>query len=198
MITKDLQPFSIVEDVAFREFTHYLEPRYVFPSRKTFRDQVLPAQYAKIRETLKFYLSGVNHFSITSDAWTSRETTSYITHTVHLINKDFDMKAFQLGTYEVSESHTAAILSSHLLPTCQKWGIIPTRNLVLQLQMLKKMETISRFLIMITSLTLTALRRLMFQLLLTNSSLLTTLQTSLLLCVNRDCPTYGVLHTPST
>lgn len=125
MITKDIQPFSLVEDRGFRALTTYLEPRYVIPSRKTFRDQILPGKYAQVRQKLLNLLSRFTFFSITTDGWTSREATSYLTYTVHLIDKEFTMHSFQLGTYEVTESHTASTLANHLLSTCKKWGIIP-------------------------------------------------------------------------
>lgn len=34
MVIKDSQPFSIVEDVGFKELIHVLDPSYVLPSRQ--------------------------------------------------------------------------------------------------------------------------------------------------------------------
>lgn len=34
MIVKDTQPFSIVEDVGFRDFVQKLDPSYVLPTRR--------------------------------------------------------------------------------------------------------------------------------------------------------------------
>lgn len=34
LVIKDSQPFSVVEDVGFRELIHLLDPNYVLPTRK--------------------------------------------------------------------------------------------------------------------------------------------------------------------
>jgi hypothetical protein len=34
MVIKDSQPFSVVDDVGFRELVHVLDPSYVLPTRK--------------------------------------------------------------------------------------------------------------------------------------------------------------------
>lgn len=126
MIVDDSQPFSMVEDEGFVKYTKYLEPRYVLPTRGTLRNVLLPSRYEKVKQLLLDFIKPYNSFSITiTDGWTSRNTTSYVTYTLHMIDEQFLMHAYQLGTYELSESHTANVLCSHLIGTCQKWGIIP-------------------------------------------------------------------------
>ena len=34
MVVKDSQPFSIVEDVGFKELIHALDPTYILPTRQ--------------------------------------------------------------------------------------------------------------------------------------------------------------------
>jgi len=45
MLSKDFQPFSIVEDVGFKNFIKLLDPRYDLPSRRTLTDVLLNRQY---------------------------------------------------------------------------------------------------------------------------------------------------------
>lgn len=52
MIYKDLQPFSIVEDDGFRDLMRTAEPRYVIPSRKSFRYSIIPALYNQVKTEL--------------------------------------------------------------------------------------------------------------------------------------------------
>ena len=52
MITYDLQPFSVVNDKGFRDYSRCLEPRYVLPSTKTLRNKLLPERYIKAMSTL--------------------------------------------------------------------------------------------------------------------------------------------------
>ena len=48
VISKDFQPFSIIEDKGFREFAKALEPRYCLPSRKTIIYKLLPERYGEV------------------------------------------------------------------------------------------------------------------------------------------------------
>lgn len=48
MMAIDLQPISIVEDVAFQRLVKMLEPRYVMPKRKHFSQEVIPAMYNEV------------------------------------------------------------------------------------------------------------------------------------------------------
>ena len=49
MFTKDLQPFSMVEDTGFRAYTKALHPWYVPPSRKTILKITMPSLYEKTK-----------------------------------------------------------------------------------------------------------------------------------------------------
>ena len=46
-ISKDLQPYSVVENEGFQNLLSILEPRYVIPSRKYFTDTAIPNSTAK-------------------------------------------------------------------------------------------------------------------------------------------------------
>ena len=49
MIAIDLHPFSIVEDVGFRQLVTALEPRYSLPSRGYLSEVVIPEIHAKVK-----------------------------------------------------------------------------------------------------------------------------------------------------
>lgn len=49
MIAKDFQPFSIVEDIGFREHTKALNPSYVLPSRPTISQHIIPQLFKKAK-----------------------------------------------------------------------------------------------------------------------------------------------------
>ena len=126
MITLDLQPLSIVvEDVGFRGLMGAAESRYVIPSRVTFRKKLIPAAYKDAAEKLKIRLqeqcADVSTVCITTDAWTSITLTSYVTYTLHLINQDFQMENYVLGTYQFRDEHTAANLRSHIFKIVSRW-----------------------------------------------------------------------------
>lgn len=53
LMTVDLQPFSIVEDSAFQDFTRVLDCRYKLPSRTYVREVLLEKYYQKTFEEVK-------------------------------------------------------------------------------------------------------------------------------------------------
>ena len=132
MITKDLQPLSFIEDKGFRDLMHHLEPRYTLPSRKTFREVILPRKFQNTRAELLIKLgthrsnqsSTACAYSLTTDAWASRYASSYLTYTVHLLDEDFKFQAYVLGTYKVSESHTSDMLKNHIIRILKEWNLV--------------------------------------------------------------------------
>ena len=128
MLVIDLQPLSVVTDKGFRELLNFTEPRYTIPSRKTFRNKILPLAYQEASCRLKDVIKQSELYSITTDGWTSRSLTSYITYTLHVVNMNFSMLSFVIGTYRFSEQHTALHLKMHLVKTLKEWDIIPSAN----------------------------------------------------------------------
>lgn len=79
MIVYDFQPFSIVNDVGFRQYTHALNPNYEIPDRKTLSGNLLPKIYQKKLEEIKTFVQiHAKSVCITVDAWTSRNLDSYM------------------------------------------------------------------------------------------------------------------------
>ena len=134
MIFLDLQPLSVVEDSGFIELMREADPRYEIPSRNTFRNSIIPTFYLECSQHLKSIINsyrecfGYNSlYSITTDAWTSSNNTSFVTYTIHLV-KDFELESYTLSTVELSERHTANNLQAHLLCTLQEWDIFMDFN----------------------------------------------------------------------
>jgi hypothetical protein len=50
-------------------------------------------------------LAKVNHISITTDAWTSQATTSFLTVTAHTLDEDWNMVSRVLQTREFKQPH---------------------------------------------------------------------------------------------
>lgn len=80
-MAKDLQSYSVVENVGCRNMIHNLEPRYVIPSRKPFAEVVVPLLYNEVVIEVKESLRGAKRVALTCDGWTSRATESYFTVT---------------------------------------------------------------------------------------------------------------------
>lgn len=141
MIYLDFQPYSVVEDEGFRETMKEAEPRYVIPTRKTFRYNIIPNLYnkaaIKLKQKIKAYQQKFGEhtlYSVTTDGWTSNNTASYIAYTLHITECSDSESAtppgtgicigsYILGTLELTERHTIHNLKAHILHTLEKWGL---------------------------------------------------------------------------
>lgn len=124
MIVKDQQPISLLEDKGFVDLIKYLAPRYNVVSRRHMTETVIPKLYSYVKKAIKGMIKecrGVAGIAFTTDGWTSRSNTSYLTLTVHLIDQSWNLKAFVLTTEEVRESHTADNLAQILSSTIKSW-----------------------------------------------------------------------------
>ena len=66
---------------------------------------------------------GVEYYALTTDAWTSRATESYVTHTVHYINKMWNLCSHFLETAELQEEHSAINLADKLTEILSRWNL---------------------------------------------------------------------------
>lgn len=122
MIAQDFQPFSIVEDTGFRRFTKELNPNYVLPSRKTLSNTIIPDMYRKTHKKIKERVDRAEAVCLTTDCWTSRTTTAFMSVTCHFID-DFKMVSVLLECFEMGERHTAVNLADQLLRVAREWNI---------------------------------------------------------------------------
>ncbi|KAL7286628.1 hypothetical protein TKK_0019126 [Trichogramma kaykai] len=101
MMSRDLQPSSIVEDDGFKNLIQTLEPRYELPARTTFSRNVLPKiakeQEVFLRTKLELGLRDLRTLSFTMDGWTSRATDGYMSLTMHYLDKNFCLQNICFG-----------------------------------------------------------------------------------------------------
>lgn len=94
LISKEFQPFSLVENVEFKKFLYLLNPGYQLPSRKTVSKSILPKLYENTREKVRNNLLKAKYISFTTDGWTSINNDSFIAVTVHFIDPEECFKNF--------------------------------------------------------------------------------------------------------
>jgi len=75
------------------------------------------------KEKVKADLADASAICITTDGWTSKTNTSYITITAHFINSDVQYRSVCLGCEEFNERHTANNLSSCLRSKVEEWQL---------------------------------------------------------------------------
>ncbi len=125
-ISKDMRPFSVVDNVGFRELVRVLEPRYHMPSRPHFSQEVVPALYCEAKTKVLDGLKKAENVAITTDGWTLRACQSYITVTAHVITTEWEMKSFVLQTRPLFESHTGTNITEVLKAAIQEWELEKT------------------------------------------------------------------------
>ena len=118
-----------MEDTGFKHLMTKAEPRYVLPSRATFRNKLIPNPYEDVKGMLKtaireHFLSEGGLVSITTDVGTARTVRSYVTYTIHLINSEFEMKSYNLGTFHFTKDHTADNLRRQIYEILTDAGLL--------------------------------------------------------------------------
>eukprot|EP00644_Phytophthora_capsici_P002978 jgi/Phyca11/102729/e_gw1.7.1037.1 len=104
-IARHFRPIKIVEDAGFIVFIRYITEdicriKISLPERTKIAQQIvaLAVEYRKlVRQAIA---KGCCYFSMTCDIWTSRNTKSYISLTIHYVDNDF---CPQNWTLEVKE-----------------------------------------------------------------------------------------------
>ncbi|XP_076135696.1 E3 SUMO-protein ligase ZBED1-like [Alosa pseudoharengus] len=122
-IALDLRPYSVVENDGFCDLVNELEPRYKIPRRQHFSEKRIPKLYIKTKDDLKERLLRAERVAITTDAWTSCATDSYVTITVHYVTSDWELESHVLQTRVFNESHTGKNIGALLKEACVEWNI---------------------------------------------------------------------------
>lgn len=123
LVTQDLQPFSIVEDKGFKNYSKALNPSYTLPSRKTLSDTLLPGKFEVIKEKTKNLLQNVKSVTITTDCWTSCNNDGFIAVTSHFIDDNFIPKSALLEVGLCNERHTSKNLANELIRITTEWDV---------------------------------------------------------------------------
>jgi hypothetical protein len=65
----------------------------------------------------------MNHFSATSDLWSSRTSEPYTSLSVHFIDNNWDLRSYCLETVYFPEDHTAEEIGEGLQEVFDSWGL---------------------------------------------------------------------------
>lgn len=140
MIIKDSQPFSIVEDVGFRELMHVMDPNYLLPSRKVCEQNQLVIFYIGYHDSSSFHPQALKAMVeakfweakektkdqvqvLMSDMWTSINIDAYLAVTCHFIDVKDQLCTTSLGVQHFPKAHTAENLAAGHVQPIEEWGI---------------------------------------------------------------------------
>ena len=121
-IVLDMRPFSTVERQGFKELISVLEPNYKIISKTHLSQTIIPTMYIRAAECLKGQLAKLDCIAASHDSWTSCNTESFGTITIHFINDMWELKSFVLQTKKVT-GHTGEVIAAELNEAIENWGI---------------------------------------------------------------------------
>ena len=123
MIIVDCQPFSIVEDVGFNKLMKCLKPNYELPSRKFFKEKMIPTIDKSVLSKVQTLVDNANNISFTTDIWTNVSNHSFISVTEHCLDENFTSSTAVLRVVPFDESHSAANISTLLQGVMSDYNI---------------------------------------------------------------------------
>lgn len=122
MIAKDNMPFNIVKKEGFKYLLKTIVPLYSVPGRKLIT-KYMEEKYNYLLSVAKNRLNTVQHVSLTSDLWTDvLNTVSYLGMTVYYEFED-ELRSTTIGVTEITERHTAEVLSRWIENIMDEWNI---------------------------------------------------------------------------
>jgi len=107
------QPISACEHPSFRAMVQSLNPKAQVVGREKLK-AMIAKQYALVKLKFKSILKGIP-FSCTTDAWTSCSNVTYMTCTVHFIDRStWQLNRFSLGIFEKTGTSKAEDVVSYV------------------------------------------------------------------------------------
>ena len=95
---------------------------YTILSRKTLSKSLIPQLYESTQASVRERVQISTAVCLTTDCWTSRVTTSYMSVTCHFI-EGFSMSSCLLDCFEFSDRHTSENLAEELLSVAKEWQV---------------------------------------------------------------------------
>lgn len=88
LIVKSFHPFSLVEQLEFKELLAMMNPGYKLPTRKTLSNSLLPKIYQECNEKNQININSAKAVSLTTDTWTSINNVSFMSITAHYLDSN--------------------------------------------------------------------------------------------------------------
>lgn len=132
-LAKDMLPLSTVDKPGFRAMISKFNPRYDLPTRSYFSRIAIPALYQEVREGLQSSLRSVDidHFSGTTDLWSSSAMEPYLSYTIHYVTSSWELTSHCLQAHYMPEDHTGMNLQDALSQTLLNWELDATKLVAL-------------------------------------------------------------------
>ena len=122
-MSKDLPPYSVVENAGFRFMIKTTEPKYVIQSCQLFTEKAVSELSNETQAKVTEALAKATRVAVTCDAWTSRATQAFLTSTAHYITDAWQLDSRVLQTRVMHESHTAVNMNELFHSVTDEWKL---------------------------------------------------------------------------
>lgn len=121
IITASL-PYRCVENRFFKMFCECLDPNFKIPSRKQLSD-LTSKHYLEKKGLVVKKLNEAKSVNYTTDSWTSIQNYSYLSLTVHFLDKHLKLSAIVLAVRHIIGGHTAKNMVDYLTEIINEYGL---------------------------------------------------------------------------
>lgn len=122
-LVEEMVPFRTAEKPAFKAMLQAFDKHYVLPDRKYFSQTAIPEKYLTVKDGIIRDLKDVDHFSVTTDMWSSVNMMLYMSLTIHYLSTNWELKSKCLEAVFTPESHTGDNLAEALMSSFQEWSL---------------------------------------------------------------------------
>ena len=119
-IVLDELPFRHVEGEGFRQYSHYMNPKFNPPSRITIARDIYNL-YMDEKKKLKSMMSS-ERVCLTTDTWTSIQNINYMCVTSHWIDEDWKLHKRIIGFFQIS-NHRGETIANEMMGCLKDWGL---------------------------------------------------------------------------
>lgn len=122
-IIAEEQPISLVEKDSFNRYSEGLNKNFKMPSMHVLKRNIID-YYHSFDRWISEYCKGINsRCSFTTDLWTSNQTYSYMSVTMHFIDKNWMLKHFILDFIPFEHNHKGSNIGDQLWEVLRKRGL---------------------------------------------------------------------------
>ncbi|CAG8521648.1 11978_t:CDS:2, partial [Cetraspora pellucida] len=122
-IISNTQPFSTVENKAWRRMITKFDPHYQFHNRHTIKNFILTL-YDKKKEQLKLIIDNIpGKVSFTSDMWTASNGSAFLSLTIHYIDSSWRLRNFLLDIVPMAVRHTGVNMCNAIMDVLHEFNL---------------------------------------------------------------------------
>jgi len=122
-------PFRFIEHVAFRRYSNALQPRLKIPSHYTISQNIVTLWNAKKTYFKDFLSQHCQRVWLTTDAWTSPQTQSYMCLIAHFIDNDWNLHK-RILIFRRVISHIGEAMAKFVESCLHEWGLSHVLTLI--------------------------------------------------------------------